>query len=80
MPRNDGKARASEGRISTDIYAGTHLLVFTPQPSIGKPKALLAMGRLTSTALGEFDDFLTATLIDQVSILLITNSTASNYL
>jgi hypothetical protein len=38
------------------------------------------MGRLTSTALGEFDDFLTDTLIDQVSLLLITNSTASNCL
>jgi hypothetical protein len=67
-----------EGRVSTDIYPGTHLLVFT-QASIGSPKEL-TMGRLTSTTLGEFDDFLTATLIDQVSILLITNSTASNYL
>jgi hypothetical protein len=64
-----------EGRVSTDIYPETHLLVVT-QASIGSSKEL-TMGRLTSTALGEFDDFLTATLIDQVSILLITNSTAS---
>lgn len=68
-----------EGCVSKDIYPGTHLLGFIPQPH-RKPKALLAMGRLTSTALGEFDDFLTDTLIDQVSLFLITNSTASNCL
>jgi histone-lysine N-methyltransferase SUV420H len=38
------------------------------------------MGRLTSTALGEYDDFLTDTLIDQVSLFPVTNSTASNCL
>jgi hypothetical protein len=51
-----------EGRVSTDIYPGTHLLVFT-QASIGSLKEL-TIGRLISTALREFNNFFIATLIN----------------
>jgi hypothetical protein len=73
MPARD-KAESAAGLYQ---YGGED----RPSPLTNrKPKALLTMGRLTSTALGEFDDFLTDTLIDQVSLLLTTNSTAFNCL
>ena len=93
MPRNDRKARASEsqGRITSgavliqrrNLYLDGYISRNTSPGFYStlhrKPKEL-TIGRLTSTALGEFDDFLTDTLINQVSLLLITNSTVSNCL
>jgi hypothetical protein len=95
MPRNGGKVLAGErqGRITSRailiqrrglclvgyIYKNTspgfYSLTF-----YRKPKALLTIGRLINTALREFDNFFIVTLINQVSISLITNSIAFNCL
>jgi hypothetical protein len=79
MPRNGGKVLAGkrQGRITSEailiqrrglcldryIYKNTSP-GFYSLTLHKKPKALLTIGRLISTMLKEFDDFLTATLIN----------------